>query len=240
MCSLRLQPLARPLKKVLPVFLYSVAQTPDSLSSLPSLASCVLCANLSMLFYINLNSRRTWNYQSLFGHDTDAIIHVSLLRDGHHWTRTGLAWKEGTESWNGRLCRSHSTPWVEKRARTGLKTFFYSSPPLKSLYLNYDSPSRCTTKAHAFRIQACWRLSNLAVFPNFNLAANLISCSCCHASLWKGVLNSTEKCHSSRHGLFIFISQLNFLSLLYYPSIMSIVLLLPVDCWACALLQSEF
>ena len=34
MCSLRLQPLARPLKKVLPVFLYFVSQTPDSLSSL--------------------------------------------------------------------------------------------------------------------------------------------------------------------------------------------------------------
>lgn len=146
MCSLRLQPLARPLKKVLPVFLYSVAQTPDCISSLPSFASCVLCANLSMLLHINLNSRRTWNYQSLFGHDTDTIVHVSLLRDGHHWTRAGLAWKEGTESWNGRLCRSHSTSWVEKRARTGLKTFLYSSPSLKSFYLSYDSPSQCTTR----------------------------------------------------------------------------------------------
>lgn len=104
---------------------------------------------------------------------------------------------------------------MEKRARTGLKTFLYSSAPLKSFYLSYDSPSQCTTKAHAFRIQACWRLSNLVVFLNFNLAANLISSSCCHASPWKGVLNSTEVSFlSTRTFLFLF---LNFLSFLYHP-----------------------
>lgn len=53
--------------------------------------------------------------------------------------------------------------------------------------------ARLDAPPKAFRIQACWRLSSLAVFLDFNLAANLISCSCCHASLWKGVLNSIEK-----------------------------------------------
>lgn len=57
-----------------------------------------LCAILSMLPHINSNSGCTRTYQPLFGHDTDAIVNVSLLRDGHCWTRAGLAREEGTES----------------------------------------------------------------------------------------------------------------------------------------------
>lgn len=52
MCSWRLLPRVRPLKKVLFIFLSSVAQTPDSLSSLPLTRSCAV--------YPHLNTRATF------------------------------------------------------------------------------------------------------------------------------------------------------------------------------------